>query len=204
MRVKCPQAAQERAGKEISRKWHQNTAAERKPRANSLEARRPEIIENLTFDLANPIKKTSHAELAEKFNISADDIRNFKRRNQDGIETLGDKMALGQWENIGDHFKALAFMAVERAKEALPKASAKDAAIIAGLSVEKSLLIENKGIHKTSVIHEHRHSVAGVLELLSREMKARGIKPEELPAKDVKALPPSVESTEGSPEEISS
>jgi len=150
--------------------------------------------------LADPIEKIAQTQIAAKYEITADDIRNFKRRNRDRINTLRDKIMLGEWENIGDRFKRLAFLAIERAEEAMGKASAKDSAIIAGLAVDKAFLVENRGIHKTSIVHEHRHNIGGVLEMLQREMQSRGIKPEELPAQTPKALPPPAESAEGSPE----
>jgi len=174
----------------------QDTAAPKKPRAHSLEARRPEIIEDLVFHLANPVEKIPQTELAEKFRITVDDIRNFLRRNKGRIDKLHDELVLGEWQNIGTHFKMLAYRAIKRAEEAMPKASAKDAALIAGLAVEKSILVENKGIRRVSVVHEHRHSVAGVLELLTNEMRARGISVPQ----DMKALPPAGDESENTDE----
>ena len=95
----------------------------------------------LTYALASPFEKIAQTELARKFNVSADDIQNFRRRNKEEIDNLRHKLLLREWDNIEDHFKALAFLAIDRAGEAMPKASAKDAALIAGISVEKSILI---------------------------------------------------------------
>ena len=169
----------------------ENSAAPAKaPSKKSLEHRRPEIIDELIYRLADPLRTEAKTQIAEKYAIEAEDLYRFERRNRHRVEALKAKLIAGEWDNISQHFKVLAYQAVQRAREALPKASAKDAAIISQVATDKVLLLENKGVRQVSVIHEHRHSVAGVLESLVREMKARGIP---MPTKIVgaKLLPPS-------------
>ncbi len=171
------------------------------PSKKSLEHRRPEIVEELVYRLADPLREETKKQIAEKYAVEPEDLYRFERRNRQRVEALRTKLIAGEWDNIGEHYKALAYQAVQRAREALPKASAKDAAIIAQVATDKVLMLENKGVSKVSVIHEHRHSIDGVLESLAREMKARGISmPKEIVG--AKLLPPPSETEEPSPEEL--
>jgi hypothetical protein len=140
---------------------------------NLLENRRPEIVEELIFKLANPADDTTISKLADMYQITSSELYRFKNRQSKEILRIEAKIHADEWESIGDKYKALAVRAIQRTQEMLDKASAKDASIIAQIATDKVLLLEAKGIRQVSVVHEHRHSIAGVSKLLLDEMNRR-------------------------------
>lgn len=138
---------------------------------NQLENRRPEIVEDLIFKLA--VDDTSIAKLADMYQITTSELYRFKGRQEKQITQMTAQIHTQGWDNIADKYKALAIRAIERTQEQLNKASAKDASIIAQIATDKVLLLEAKGVRQVSVVHEHRHSIAGVSKLLLQEMNRR-------------------------------
>lgn len=144
---------------------------------SSFETGKPELIKELIFVVANPAETRSDTEVCKLYGISTSQLVGFKKRHSKAIKAMEDMYLAKNWDDVIDEFKILARRAVLRAGEALHKASAKDAAVIASLATEKVAFLEKGGVHEVNVIHEHRDSLGAVGELLVRELEKRGLNP---------------------------
>ncbi len=102
--------------------------------SNALEEERPDVARELIFCLANPAETRTKRALAKLYGIPETQLYSFISRSQKAIDAMRRKLFVEGWDGMADEFKALAAMAVERSREALGKASAKDAAIIASVA----------------------------------------------------------------------
>ncbi len=158
------------------------------PRTKSIEKIRPEIVEELIFKLANPADLTTRTKLSQFYQVTTSEIYRFIKRNKKQIDIVNEKILADDWDNIGERYKVLATLAIERTKEMLPTANAKDASIIAQIATDKVILLESKGVKQISILHEHRHSLADVSKILLEESNRRKLvdKPQVI---DVKITP---------------
>lgn len=143
--------------------------------ANALEEERPDVARELIFHLANPSETRTKRALAKLYNVPESQLYSFIGRNQKAIEAMKRKILVDNWDDMPNQFKALAALAVERSHEALPKASAKDAAIVAQIATDKVVFLENKGAHKVSIVQEHRHSFDELGAAIMTELQRRGL-----------------------------
>lgn len=148
----------------------------------SVDIRRPEIVDELLLKLAHPTDTPKYSELSRFYQITLAELNHFRKRHSEKIKNLKDQLIVDGWDGIADRYRILAFRAINRTEEMLDKASAKDASIIAQIATDKVLLLESKGIKQVSIVHEHRHSLAGVSKLLVDEIQRRKLL--EAPAAD--------------------
>lgn len=132
----------------------------------SLEVRNPQKAKKLIDSLSQP--GATEREAAISCKVPKSTAHDIKKRNAGVIEARRAKK-WGELDLVG-----LASQARDRAETALSKASAKDAAIVLGIAVEKGHLIEGKATSNVNIVHEHRHTLPGLLEAIQKSLERRG------------------------------
>ena len=136
-------------------------------RPNALEHRDPEKAKELLEALSTPGMSTNRA--AALVGVPEKTARRFKLRNLPVINESADR----KWEELSPVLRDLSFEAANRAKSALPDASARDAAIVMGIATEKGLLIDGRPSQISAMVHEHRHNFAGLGAVLRDALESR-------------------------------
>lgn len=113
--------------------------------------------------------------LADKHNVNQFTVRNMIKRNTPAIQELKSQHTKAyKDQDMVKHLRNLSQDAVLACHAKLDSASAKDQMIIAGIALDKSYLVESNGVININVVHDHRHELDNVGDLLMAQLQSRG------------------------------